>query len=198
MHDLNSSLDALRQVMPYAHGPSVKKLSKMSTLLLARNYIVLLTRSMEEMRRLLADAYSRGNVPLIPGAPIPPGIPTGAPLPPGIPPGTPMPPGIHARIPVRPEAVVPNPLQQDTHRLRLHGLSLPQNLPHHLIDIPHPGTGERVTPPPSPSVLSPITPTFAQSALPPHSIPSFGHFLNAHTQHRIHPYCVHMNRLSPK
>ena len=45
-------MDCLRQVMPYAHGPSVKKLSKMATLLLARNYIVLLTRSVEEMRRL--------------------------------------------------------------------------------------------------------------------------------------------------
>lgn len=37
MHDLNSAMDALRQVMPYAHSPSVKKLSKMATLLLARN-----------------------------------------------------------------------------------------------------------------------------------------------------------------
>ncbi|ESO92158.1 hypothetical protein LOTGIDRAFT_70694, partial [Lottia gigantea] len=43
MHDLNTALDSLRQVMPYSQGPSVKKLSKMSTLLLARNYIVMLT-----------------------------------------------------------------------------------------------------------------------------------------------------------
>nr|KAG5691726.1 hypothetical protein BaRGS_010229 [Batillaria attramentaria] len=41
--------------MPYSHGPSVKKLSKMSTLLLARNYIVMLTRTMDEMRRLLQE-----------------------------------------------------------------------------------------------------------------------------------------------
>ena len=43
--------------MPYAHGPSVKKLSKMATLLLARNYIILLNRSVDEMRRMLADLY---------------------------------------------------------------------------------------------------------------------------------------------
>lgn len=57
MHDLNGAMDALRQVMPYAHGPSVKKLSKMATLLLARNYIILMTRSLEEMRRLVGDMY---------------------------------------------------------------------------------------------------------------------------------------------
>ena len=43
--------------MPYAHGPSVKKHSKMATLLLARNYIILLNRSVEEMRRMLSDLY---------------------------------------------------------------------------------------------------------------------------------------------
>ena len=59
MHDLNSAMDALRQVMPYAHGPSVKKLSKMATLLLARNYIVMLNRSMNEVRLLLAESYRR-------------------------------------------------------------------------------------------------------------------------------------------
>ena len=42
MHDLNSALDGLREVMPYAHGPSVRKLSKIATLLLARNYILML------------------------------------------------------------------------------------------------------------------------------------------------------------
>ncbi|ELU17580.1 hypothetical protein CAPTEDRAFT_41307, partial [Capitella teleta] len=43
MHDLNSALDSLREVMPYAHGPSVRKLSKIATLLLARNYILMLS-----------------------------------------------------------------------------------------------------------------------------------------------------------
>ena len=51
------------QVMPYSHGPAVKKLSKMSTLLLARNYIVMLTRSLEEMRRLLQDMTSSRALP---------------------------------------------------------------------------------------------------------------------------------------
>ncbi|XP_072022620.1 uncharacterized protein [Amphiura filiformis] len=57
MHDLNSALDGLREVMPYAHGPSVRKLSKIATLLLAKNYIVMLSSSLEEMRRLLSDVY---------------------------------------------------------------------------------------------------------------------------------------------
>ena len=59
MHDLNSAMDALRQVMPYAHSPSVKKLSKMATLLLARNYIVMLTRTLNEVRAMLAEAYRK-------------------------------------------------------------------------------------------------------------------------------------------
>ncbi|XP_008565346.1 PREDICTED: LOW QUALITY PROTEIN: oligodendrocyte transcription factor 2 [Galeopterus variegatus] len=49
MHDLNIAMDGLREVMPYAHGPSVRKLSKIATLLLARNYILMLTNSLEEM-----------------------------------------------------------------------------------------------------------------------------------------------------
>lgn len=57
MHDLNSALDALREVMPYAHGPSVRKLSKIATLLLAKNYILMLNRSLDEMRRLLPPEY---------------------------------------------------------------------------------------------------------------------------------------------
>ncbi|ESO12004.1 hypothetical protein HELRODRAFT_138707, partial [Helobdella robusta] len=43
MHDLNSALDALREVIPYSRGPSEIKLSKISTLTMARNYIVMLT-----------------------------------------------------------------------------------------------------------------------------------------------------------
>ena len=68
MHDLNSALDALREVMPYAHGPSVRKLSKIATLLLAKNYILMLNRSMEEMRKLLPpECLQRFNV----GGPVP-------------------------------------------------------------------------------------------------------------------------------
>ena len=47
MHDLNLAMDGLREVMPYAHGPSVRKLSKIATLLLARNYILMLTSSLD-------------------------------------------------------------------------------------------------------------------------------------------------------
>lgn len=65
MHGLNSAMDALRQVMPYAQGPSVKKISKMNTLLLARNYIVLLKRSIEEMKRTLTDVFANGASPLV-------------------------------------------------------------------------------------------------------------------------------------
>ncbi|XP_051938011.1 oligodendrocyte transcription factor 2 [Hippocampus zosterae] len=60
MHDLNVAMDGLREVMPYAHGPSVRKLSKIATLLLARNYILMLSSSLDEMKRLLADVYGAG------------------------------------------------------------------------------------------------------------------------------------------
>lgn len=53
MHDLNAALDGLRDVMPYANGPSVRKLSKIATLLLARNYILMLQNSVDEMKQLL-------------------------------------------------------------------------------------------------------------------------------------------------
>lgn len=57
MHDLNLAMDSLREVMPYAKGPSVRKLSKIATLTLARNYIQTLTKSVEEMKRLLDEIY---------------------------------------------------------------------------------------------------------------------------------------------
>ena len=41
MHDLNDALDELRTVIPYASSPSVRKLSKIATLLLAKNYILM-------------------------------------------------------------------------------------------------------------------------------------------------------------
>lgn len=41
MHDLNEALDDLRSVIPYAHGGSVRKLSKIATLLLAKNHIIM-------------------------------------------------------------------------------------------------------------------------------------------------------------
>ncbi|XP_061599931.1 oligodendrocyte transcription factor 4 [Cololabis saira] len=60
MHDLNQAMDGLREVMPYAHGPSVRKLSKISTLLLARNYILMLSSSLEEMKKLVGEVYGGG------------------------------------------------------------------------------------------------------------------------------------------
>ncbi len=54
MHDLNDALDELRSVIPYAHSPSVRKLSKIATLLLAKNYIMMQANALEEMRRLIA------------------------------------------------------------------------------------------------------------------------------------------------
>lgn len=53
MHDLNDALDELRAVIPYAHSPSVRKLSKIATLLLAKNYILMQANALEEMRRLI-------------------------------------------------------------------------------------------------------------------------------------------------
>lgn len=53
MHDLNDALDELRSVIPYAHSPSVRKLSKIATLLLAKNYILMQANALEEMRRVI-------------------------------------------------------------------------------------------------------------------------------------------------
>ncbi|CAL1574866.1 unnamed protein product [Knipowitschia caucasica] len=68
MHDLNQAMDGLREVMPYAQGPSVRKLSKISTLLLARNYILMLSSSLEEMKKLVGDVYG-GSAAVQPRAP---------------------------------------------------------------------------------------------------------------------------------
>lgn len=54
MHDLNDALDDLRSVIPYAHSPSVRKLSKIATLLLAKNYIIMQRNAVEEMRCFVA------------------------------------------------------------------------------------------------------------------------------------------------
>lgn len=83
MQDLNIAMDALREVMvPYASSPSSaassqshqpgappgRRLSKISTLVLARNYILLLGSSLQEMRRLLGEVsigmgVNTGSVP---------------------------------------------------------------------------------------------------------------------------------------
>lgn len=55
MHDLNHALDSLREVMPYSKSPSVRKLSKISTMMLARNYIVTLQNNLDDLKRLVSD-----------------------------------------------------------------------------------------------------------------------------------------------
>ncbi|XP_062031366.1 oligodendrocyte transcription factor 1 [Lepus europaeus] len=94
MQDLNLAMDALREViLPYsaAHcqGAPGRKLSKIATLLLARNYILLLGSSLQELRRALGEgagpaaprlllaglpllAAAPGSVLLAPGAVGPP------------------------------------------------------------------------------------------------------------------------------
>ncbi|KAK2155918.1 hypothetical protein LSH36_227g05005 [Paralvinella palmiformis] len=66
MHDLNDALDELRSVIPYAHSPSVRKLSKIATLLLAKNFILMQANALEEMRRLITymNQTMPGPVPL--------------------------------------------------------------------------------------------------------------------------------------
>uniref|UniRef100_A0A452IHW9 Class E basic helix-loop-helix protein 22 n=1 Tax=Gopherus agassizii TaxID=38772 RepID=A0A452IHW9_9SAUR len=64
MHDLNDALDELRAVIPYAHSPSVRKLSKIATLLLAKNYILMQAQALEEMRSQAASyPFSAGLPP---------------------------------------------------------------------------------------------------------------------------------------
>ncbi|XP_059563502.1 class E basic helix-loop-helix protein 23 [Myotis daubentonii] len=68
MHDLNDALDGLRAVLPYAHGPSVRKLSKIATLLLARNHILMQAQALDAMRRLVACLHQGQGL----AAPLPP------------------------------------------------------------------------------------------------------------------------------
>ena len=71
MHDLNDAMDDLRSVIPYAHSPSVRKLSKIATLLLAKNYILMQGNALEEMRKLVTYLSHTAGVPLpvLPSAP---------------------------------------------------------------------------------------------------------------------------------
>ncbi|XP_060072084.1 class E basic helix-loop-helix protein 23-like [Ylistrum balloti] len=66
MHQLNIALDGLRDVMPSVHSSSARKLSKVATLMSAKNYIQMLVKSVQEMRVLLhklggwSGAFSKG------------------------------------------------------------------------------------------------------------------------------------------
>ena len=107
MHDLNDALDELRSVIPYAHSPSVRKLSKIATLLLAKNYILMQANALEELRRLITYMNQTGHASTAPGHATAPGPPSAAamyePFSPysrgGLPPGAPpVPPSITAAI----------------------------------------------------------------------------------------------------
>ncbi len=63
MHDLNDALDELRSVIPYAHSPSVRKLSKIATLLLAKNYILMQANALDEMKKMVAYMNMNQSVP---------------------------------------------------------------------------------------------------------------------------------------
>lgn len=58
MHDLNEALNDLREVIPYAHGNSVRKLSKIATLLLAKNFIIMQVRT--KYSKIVYDVVSQG------------------------------------------------------------------------------------------------------------------------------------------
>ncbi|KAL7064693.1 hypothetical protein AAHC03_05704 [Spirometra sp. Aus1] len=64
MHDLNAALDELRSALPYGHSPSVRKLSKIATLLLAKNYILMQANALGELRRLFVLLKERNLLPV--------------------------------------------------------------------------------------------------------------------------------------
>ncbi|XP_033741903.1 neurogenic differentiation factor 1-like [Pecten maximus] len=71
MLQLNKALDGLRAVMPSIHSSSSRKLSKIATLLSAKNYIQMLNKSIQDMSVLLRDlrrstACISTNIPCIP------------------------------------------------------------------------------------------------------------------------------------
>ncbi|OAF70169.1 hypothetical protein A3Q56_02084 [Intoshia linei] len=49
MHDLSKAMNELRDVMPYPGNPAVRKLSKIATLTLAKNYIISLKQKIAEI-----------------------------------------------------------------------------------------------------------------------------------------------------
>lgn len=55
MHDLNDALDDLRSVIPHTPSPNIRRLSKIATLLLAKNYILMQEQAIQEMRKLLGN-----------------------------------------------------------------------------------------------------------------------------------------------
>lgn len=69
MHDLNSAMDSLREVIPFTNGPSTRRLSKIATLQMARNYIVSLSQDIQDLKRIVSDLHKpppRGDKDNIP------------------------------------------------------------------------------------------------------------------------------------
>ena len=67
MHNLNDALDELRKVIPNAHSPFVRqhsKLTKIATLFLAKNYILMQGNTLEEMRKLVSYLSHAAGVPV--------------------------------------------------------------------------------------------------------------------------------------
>uniref|UniRef100_A0A673MT40 Class E basic helix-loop-helix protein 22 n=1 Tax=Sinocyclocheilus rhinocerous TaxID=307959 RepID=A0A673MT40_9TELE len=62
MHYLNDAPDDLRAVIPYTPNQNVKKLSKIATLLLAKNHILMQARALKEMRRIVEQLNMRQNI----------------------------------------------------------------------------------------------------------------------------------------
>ncbi|CAF1417239.1 unnamed protein product [Adineta ricciae] len=65
MHDLNDALDELRSVIPYAHSPSVRKLSKISTLYLGEFISSIRTnaQAIDELKKCVLRASYMSNQP---------------------------------------------------------------------------------------------------------------------------------------
>jgi len=117
MHDLNDALDELRTVIPYAHSPSVRKLSKIATLLLAKNYILMQGNALEEMRKLVSYLSHTAGVPIpcLPNAGM------------GLPPGShPFPLSLHS--PGESSHIPPSPMPRLGSPLHSSGLLPPPSL----------------------------------------------------------------------
>ncbi|XP_051964157.1 class E basic helix-loop-helix protein 22 [Xyrauchen texanus] len=61
MHDLNDALDDLRAVIPYRPNQSVR-LSKIATLLLAKNHILMQARALKEMTSIVQQLDLTQNI----------------------------------------------------------------------------------------------------------------------------------------
>lgn len=62
MRDLNAAVDDLRAAIPYRGNNDSKKLSKIATLLLAKNYIFMQTHALEQMYKIVKQRNLEQNV----------------------------------------------------------------------------------------------------------------------------------------